>query len=162
MCILVSPALLLLACQQKYQRVPWPGHCPLCRPACLPSPSLPSVSVSMGVSAFISLRVLVTLWAYTCRNVLACVLTTASALTLFSVSRHGEAFTPARVSAYFLTGASTPTRVSASAIVLATTADSLSPCVSTSVLATVLASTFTGWRPTFKVVMRSSHPSNSR
>ena len=124
-CILVSLALLLLACQQPHLRVPWPRHCPFCRPALLPSPSLPSVSVSTGVSAFISLRVLVTRWAYTCRNVKACVLTTALASTLFSVSRSGKALTPARVSASDLTGASTSTRVSASAIVFASTTNSL-------------------------------------
>ena len=131
MCTLVSPALLLLKCQQMHQKSNLDSTLPIV------SPSVTAITLafvsdkSTGVSAFKSLRVLVTLWAYTFRNVRAGVLTTASVSTLFSVSRHGKVFTPARVPASVLTGASTRKRVCASAIVLVTTIDSLSGCMST-------------------------------
>ena len=131
MCTLVSPALLLLKCQQMHQKSNLDSTLPIV------SPSVTAITLafvsdkSTGVSAFKSLRVLVTLWAYTFRNVRAGVLTTASVSTLFSVSRHGKVFTPARVPASVLTGASTRKRVCASAIVLVTTTDSLSGCMST-------------------------------
>lgn len=134
MCSLVSPALLLLACQQMHQKSTLHSTLPIV------SPSVTAITLafvsdkSTGVSAFKSLRVLVTLWAYTCRNVRAGVLTTASVSTLFSVSRHGKIFTPARVPASVLTGASTRKRVRASAIVLGTTTDSLLGCMSTTAL----------------------------
>lgn len=134
MCTLVSPALLLLACQQMHQQSTLDSTLPIVLPS-VTAITLAFVSdKSTGVSAFKSLRVLVTLWAYTCRNKRAGVLTTASVSTLFSVSRHGKVFTPARVQASILTGASTRKRVRASAIVLGTTSDSLSGCMSTTAL----------------------------